>query len=310
LKSIATRITAFAATLLALVALAGSAHAAPPKKTTYDVPTITCGSSTQASINIQVCAGASGAPAGFSIQWIDAPTFYGVLGGVWPSSSSGSICAASFSGNASLSRYNLGANACVTINVGEFLFDNGASVDPSGPLCLNALMCGTSYVFRVFAHGTSTLAKSAWSGTLTCSTLPCGNQDGGCTLTQGYWKTHNDTVCAVDPTSPLCVAWPVTSLTLGTVTYDQSQLLAIFNTSAGGNGLIALAHQLIAAKLNIANGADGTAVMQAIMDADTLIAGLVVPPVGSGYLAPGTTSALITTLTNFNEGAIGPGHCP
>jgi hypothetical protein len=101
----------------------------------------------------------------------------------------------------------------------------------------------------------------------------------------------------------------VTSLTLGTVTYDQAQLLSIFNTPAAGNGLIALAHQLIAAKLNVANGADDSAVAGAIVSADALIGGLVVPPVGSGSLPNSATGALITTLANYNEGAVGPGHC-
>jgi hypothetical protein len=75
------------------------------------------------------------------------------------------------------------------------------------------------------------------------------------------------------------------------------------------NGLISLAHQLIAAKLNIANGADGTAAAQAIQDADTLIGALVIPPVGNGNLPPADTSALTETLTQFNEGTTGPSHC-
>jgi hypothetical protein len=101
----------------------------------------------------------------------------------------------------------------------------------------------------------------------------------------------------------------VTSLTLGTVSYTDLELLSIFNTPAGGNGLISLAHQLMAAKLNIANGADGSSVAGAIAAADALIGGLVVPPVGTGFLAPKNTSSLNATLTSFNQGDIGPGHC-
>lgn len=272
-----------------------------PTKTKMDVPTITCAGSTQTAINVQVCAGATGAPAGFTVQWMTAAA-YAANGNMWLSSDQG-LCDASFSGNANLSRYNLGAFQCVVVDLGDFLFDEGASTS-----CPQELVCGTDYVFRAFAHATSTLNRSDFTANQTCSTLACGHS-GGCTLTQGYWKNHNDTVCAVDATSPLCVAWPVTSLTLGTVTYSQADLLAIFNTPAGGNGLIALAHQLIAAKLNVAAGADDTSVALAIASADALIGGLVVPPVGSGSLSPGSTSALITTLTNFNEGSIGPGHC-
>jgi hypothetical protein len=295
-------ISAIVVAAIATLALC-STPASAGKVTVMSTPTITCAGSTQVGINLQVCAGATGAPAGFSIQWLTAAQL-AADGGVWPSSGDPTVlCDASFSGNANLSRYNLLPGQCVTVDVGDFLFDNGASTS-----CIQELLCGTNYVFRAFAHANSTLNRSAFTANQTCSTLACGNT-GGCTLTQGYWKTHNDTVCAVDPTSPLCVAWPVTSMTLGTVTYSQADLLAIFNTPAAGNGLIALAHQLIAAKLNIAAGADGTAVAVAIASADALIGGLVVPPVGSGSLSPGLTSALITTLTSFNEGAIGPGHC-
>jgi hypothetical protein len=290
--------------LVALLALVSAPIGAAPKppKIQMDTPTISCGGGpTQTSINLQVCAGASGAPAGFSIQWMTAADF--AANGGWYLSEDSRLCKASFSGNANLSRYNLGPSQCVTVTVGEFLFDNGASTN-----CLDALVCGTSYVFHAFAHATNTLNRSDFTANSTCSTLACDHAPG-CTLTQGYWKTHNDVVCATDPGSPLCINWPVTSLTLGSVSYNQAQLLSIFNQSAAGNGLIALAHQLIAAKLNVANGADDSSVAGAIVSADALIGGLVVPPVGSGSLAPSATSALTTTLTNFNEGAIGPGHC-
>lgn len=122
-----------------------------------------------------------------------------------------------------------------------------------------------------------------------------------CTYTQGFWKTH------------YAASWPAAvvsgGLTLGSVSYTAAELESIFNTAPAGNGLIILAHQLIAAKLNIANGADGSAVAAAIAAADTLIGGLVVPPVGGGSLAPAATAALTTTLDNYNNGLTGPGHC-
>jgi hypothetical protein len=68
-------------------------------------------------------------------------------------------------------------------------------------------------------------------------------------------------------------------------------------------------HQLIAAKLNIANGADPSAIQATINAADTLIDGSVIPPNGSGSLAPGDTSTLVQALTQYNEGTTGPGHC-
>jgi cysteine-rich repeat protein len=123
-----------------------------------------------------------------------------------------------------------------------------------------------------------------------------GAASGDCTLTQGYWKNHAS-------------AWPVSSLTLGSVSYDQDELIAILKTPVKGNGFVQLAHQLIAAKLNVAAGADDSAVHDAIAEADALIGGLVCPPIGDGSLAPSATSELNGQLDAFNSGAVGPGHC-
>ncbi len=281
--------------VLAIAILIPSVAAAGKTKPPMDTPVLLCGGSTQTSISIQVAAGQTGAPAGFTLQWMTAEQY---AAGGWSQLELGIGCEAGFSGNANLSRYNLGPGEVVSVNVGEFLFDEGTSTS-----CPEALICGTQYVFRAFAHATNTLQRSEFTTDLTCSTLPCASGDS-CTFTQGYWKTHGPI-----PTGNNSNEWPVTSLTLGTVTYTDLQLQAIFDTPASGNGLIALAHQLIAAKLNVAKGADPTDVQDAIAAADALIGSLVVPPVGSGFLKPSVTSELTTTLTNYNEGATGPGHC-
>jgi hypothetical protein len=103
--------------------------------------------------------------------------------------------------------------------------------------------------------------------------------------TQGFWKNHSD-------------VWPLQSLTLGAVSYSESQLLQILNHPAQGNGLVILAHQLIAAKLNIANGADPTLVQQTVIDADSMIGGLIVPPV-----ARNTTRERLAPDTAMTESA-------
>jgi hypothetical protein len=186
------------------------------------------------------------------------------------------------------------------VNVGEFLFDNGASTS-----CGGALKCGTTYVFRAFAHASNSLNRSDFTPNHSCSTLSCGGGDtDGCTLTQGYWKTHGPSASGNNENE-----WDVTNLTLGTVNYSDVQLQAIFDTPAAGNGLISLAHQLIAAKLNQANGASTAAVDSAIAAADALIGSLVIPPVGGGSLPNSSTSSLTAVLTQYNEGLIGPGHC-
>lgn len=124
----------------------------------------------------------------------------------------------------------------------------------------------------------------------------CAILDGGCTYTQGYQKNHPE-------------AQPVGELKLGEKTYAKAELLKILKQPVRGNGLISLAHQLIAAKLNIANGANPSAIADTITAADKLINGLVVPPIGSGYLAPSATGSLTEKLDQYNNGYIGPGHC-
>jgi hypothetical protein len=319
---IASTVGAVGAAIAGSELLAGTAFAAPPaKKTKMDTLTVTCDSSSPASITLKVCAyGTTGAPAGFSIQWMKK-TDFDAAGGLWPVDSScistvdaitntttttGAcppvFCKASFSGNANGSSYNLGAATCVTVKIGDNLFDDpgASSTCPSTPL-----ECNTEYVFRAFAHANSSLQRSDFTATLTCATLFC-DSNGGCTYTQGYWKTHGPVGCLTGNNTNV---WPVTPLTLGAVSYTDLELCSIFNTPAAGNGLISLAHQLIAAKLNVANGADATDVADAIAAADALIGDLVVPPVGTGSLANSATSTLTGTLTSFNEGTIGPGHC-
>ena len=117
-----------------------------------------------------------------------------------------------------------------------------------------------------------------------------------CVRGQGYWKNHPD-------------QWPVLQLLLGNNAYDNEQLLSILHQPVRGNGLVLLAHQLIAAKLNVANGADASCIEQTLADADALIGDLLVPPVGDGFLRPGDVSALADTLDEYNEGGLCASSC-
>ena len=119
---------------------------------------------------------------------------------------------------------------------------------------------------------------------------------GACVRGQGFWKNHSD-------------QWPVTELQLGNTTYTQDQLLSIMHQPVRGNGLILLARQEIAAKLNIASGAEGSCVQQTLADADTLIGDLVIPPIGDGFLRPNEVSGLMETLGDYNEGELCAPSC-
>jgi hypothetical protein len=267
-------------------------------KAKLDPPTLAETSSTRTTITLSVCAGPSGAPSGFSLQWMTAAAL--AAAGGWPASDDLSLCKAGFAGHPPASGYSLAPAECTSVTVGA-LSGNGVTTT-----CPGDLACGTEYVFRAFALATKTTAKSNYTPDLVGSTASC---DPGCTFTQGYWATHNPVICDTDPTSPFCTAWPVSSLLLGTVTYTDAQLVSILETPINSNGLIALAHQLIATKLNVANGADPTAIASTIVAADALIGNLVVPPVGSDVLTLAAVVDLVAALVDYNTGVTGPGHC-
>ena len=146
------------------------------------------------------------------------------------------------------------------------------------------------------ATGSPTATPTATpSGTPTATATPTGTP-GVCVRGQGYWKNHPD-------------QWPVTELQLGNVTYDQQQLLDILHQPVRGNGLVSLAQHLIAAKLNIAAGADPSCIEETIAEADALIGDLVVPPVGDGYLAPRDVEAIKDILEDYNEGRLCAPSC-
>ncbi|HTL78127.1 MAG TPA: hypothetical protein VL136_01875 [Candidatus Babeliales bacterium] len=119
-----------------------------------------------------------------------------------------------------------------------------------------------------------------------------------CPLSQGYWKTHP-------------AAWPVTSLTLGTVVYNQSQLLSILNTPGKGDASIILALQLIAAKLNIANGSDPAPIAATIVTADGLLGSCVLPcNVKPSSTLGGQMTAAAAILAQYNNGLLTPNCTP
>ena len=253
-------------------------------------PSLYCHDATQAALTIKVCVGSTGAPAGFVLKWLE-----GDASTPWPASDLG-LCISRFYTRSK--GHLLGPGECKTITIGEALADQATRTN-----CAYALKCGTTYGFKGFARATSTKRQSYLAGPVYCNTDPC-TPSKTCTLTQGFWKTHGPV-----PKGNNENEWPVTSLKLGNVTYTDLQLLSILSKAPAGNGLITLAHQLIAAKLNVADGADPSAGSAAIAAADALIGARVVPPVGSGSLTPAAVSSLVDTLTRYNEGDIGPGHC-
>jgi hypothetical protein len=137
--------------------------------------------------------------------------------------------------------------------------------------------------------------------TVTCTPPP----DDGCTLTQGYWKTHSKYGPA-----PYDSTWALIGEDTAFFSSGQTWYQAINTSSAGGNAYYILAHQYIAAKLNLAAGASSTpAVAAALASADAFFATYT----PSSTLSKAVRAQAISdagTLAGYNEGGIGPGHCP
>jgi hypothetical protein len=274
--------------LRGVVALAALAAFAPiASAQALDTPTLTQTGGGFFRIDMDVQAGASGAPNGFAIQWMKRADFeiYG-----WPSDTYDPLAAyCEFNGvptlttDARSSSYVLEPNGIHAVQMGDLFDETGIY-----GTYLDAVVPG-EYAFRVWAlgNGVDLLSGSLPSPTQYFSTM--GNAPE---CTQGFWKNHFE-------------LWPSPCpISLGSVAYTPAQLLAIYTTPAAGNGLISLAHQLITVKLNACNGSDVTNVAAAIAAADALIGALVVPPSGAGYLHPSLTSALTETLDQYNNGII------
>lgn len=128
------------------------------------------------------------------------------------------------------------------------------------------------------------------------------------TLLVGQTTAQTNTTCPVGQGSWKNTAtWPVTQLTLGGQTYSQVELIILLNTPSEGDASLILAKQLIAAKLNAAQGLDTTVVSGVIAQGDSVLAGFTgklpygLPPSD----ATGQTLVnLGTILVSYNEGQL------
>ena len=145
----------------------------------------------------------------------------------------------------------------------------------------------------------STTTSSTGSSTTTTDisvTTTTAPPTGQCPEGLGFWKNHPE-------------LWPVSSLTLGSQAYAQAELLTLLTSPVAGDASVLLARQLIAAKLNIANGSDPTPIAGTIADADGLLSGF------AGKLPDGVAPSSVTggamvhdasILASFNDGASTP----
>ncbi len=145
-------------------------------------------------------------------------------------------------------------------------------------------------------NDTGTTGSDSWTVNVD---VPCV---GGCTLTQGYWKTHSsygpapydDTWALVGEDTPFYLS--------GQSWYE------VFWTAPLGNAYYILAHQYMAATLNQLNGAASTPEVDAAL---AWAADFFSTHTPSDNLGPLRNQVLqkATLLDNYNNGLVGPGHC-
>jgi hypothetical protein len=125
-----------------------------------------------------------------------------------------------------------------------------------------------------------------------------------CTFTQGYWKNHESAWPA--PYSPTA-QWLDGTHVVNGVTWDGLMGMSV----AGGNSYMQLAHQWIAATLNLAGATSNNAAVAAAMTqgeawlkANTPASTNTVPNIKNAQ-----ATAWASTLDDFNNGKLGIAHC-
>jgi hypothetical protein len=115
------------------------------------------------------------------------------------------------------------------------------------------------------------------------------------TLTRGYWVNHPEN-------------WPVAGLYLGSTWYDQAAAMTILQRATRGDKSYSMAAQLIATKLNLANGTDVSCIGTEVCAAD---AWLDAHPMDRGRTPDdvwATGSAVHQSLDDYNNGRLCVGH--
>lgn len=137
-------------------------------------------------------------------------------------------------------------------------------------------------------------ASLTWNFVAWVLAEPPDDPPEGCTYTQGFWKNHPD-------------AWPTNNLSL----FDEDAMEIFWTKPKGGNAYIILAHQYIAAELNVVNG---TSIPVEVLDSWYEAQDLLEQYEEEGTIPKKSSDRdwaidLATILDYYNNGFIGPGHC-
>jgi len=185
------------------------------------------------------------------------------------------------------------------------------------------------YVFTLQDQGSDDAVDSdadPTTGLAWCTNLAPGETDltwdagvyltpqEGCTLTIGFWKNHAGFGPQQNLVTQYLPIWLGTNggaqslqVTNAQIAYD---VLGMHVYGTPSNGITKLYAQLLGAKLNIANGADGSAINATISSADAFLATHFWTSWDS--LSKSDKKLVLgwmELLDDYNNGDIGPGHC-
>lgn len=170
--------------------------------------------------------------------------------------------------------------------------------------------CGTYEFVNIasfITNDTGSTGNDSWTVNVT---VPCP----GCTLTQGYWKTHNDSHWGGAPTDDNWMNigdWDGDTVMEG----EQEDFVPgltwfeVFTTPVQGRVWYQLAHQWMAAYLNMLNGASTTPAVDSALTNGWAWLASHDPDVKLKGAAASDPKNWASILGSYNEGLIGPGHC-
>ncbi len=212
---------------------------------------------------------------------------------IWHGGASATVAVTEDPGDGSAFYFYRLARRTPTDQFDDVYFESPVSNPPvTGPVTVNVQV-------------TDGAAYEIWFKNVKADTPP--PPDGGCTLTQGYWKTHSKSGPA-----PYDDGWKeIGPLEENTLFFNSGATwLTVFNTPPRGNAFYQLAHQYMAAKLNRLNGASGTTdVDNALSGAEALFSSLAAGSTTLTTAQKTQAQSWATLLDNYNNGLVGPGHC-
>ena len=130
---------------------------------------------------------------------------------------------------------------------------------------------------------------------------------GGCTLTQGYWKTHSE-----NGPAPYDATWAELASGASTPFFLSGQsYYEVLWPAPRGNVYSNVAHQWIAADLNVLNGASIPAEVESAWNDAKAWFESTTPAEAAALKGSDKAewNAIAELLDDYNNGLVGPGHC-